>query len=118
MTTDSPTPPRRGIRTSWPVLVVAALFGVLYAYDLFEAASNLFGVTSQLAEYNAFAAENGLAERTVPWAVLITNLLLAPVGFIAALLIGRHRNVFLRALILAVGLSVTAAMSLSISVFA
>ena len=107
----------RGLRVAWPTLVVVALFGVVYAYDLFEAASNLFGVTAQLEEFNAFATENGLAARSVPWAVLVTNLLLAPIGFIAAVVLGRHQNLPVRALVLAVGLCVIAAMSLSLAAF-
>lgn len=117
MTVESPRPAKKGIRVSWPMLIVASLFGLVYAYDLFEAASNLFGVTGQFAEYNSFAEENGLQPRAVPWAVLIPNLLLAPVGFIIALLLGRRRNLAIRALLLAVGLCVTAAMSLSLATF-
>lgn len=116
--TAEPAPTKdRGFRVAWPTLIVVSLFGILYAYDLFEAVSNLFGVTGQLAEYNVFAAENELAARSVPWAVLVTNLLLAPVGFIAALVLGRHQNLAVRALILTGGLCVIAAVSLSLSAF-
>ena len=108
---------KRGLRILWPTLIVASLFGILYAYDLFEAASNLFGVTAQLAEYNVFATENDLAVRSVPWAVLIANLLLAPVGFVGALVLGRRRNLAMKALVLVAGLCVTGAVSLSFAAF-
>ena len=111
------TSTKRGLRILWPTLIVASLFGILYAYDLFEAASNLFGVTAQLAEYNAFATENDLAVRSVPWAVLIANLLLAPIGFVGALVLGRRRNLAVKALVLVAGLCVTAAVSLSFAAF-
>lgn len=107
----------RGLRILWPTLIVTSLFGILYAYDLFEAASNLFGVTAQLADYNAFASENDLAVRSVPWAVLIANLLLAPVGFVSALVLGRRRILAVKALVLVAGLCVTAAVSLSFAAF-
>ena len=117
MTADPAPTKERGFRVAWPTLIVVSLFGILYAYDLFEAASNLFGVTGQLAEYNVFAAENDLAVRSVPWAVLIANLLLAPVVFVGALILGRRRNLPGKALVLAAGLCVTAAVSLSLAVF-
>lgn len=109
--------PRAGIRVSWPTLVAVLALGLFYAYDLFEAASNLFGVTAQLSDYNTFAQQSGLAERSVPWAILIANLLLAPVGFILALLIGRGRNLATRVLLLVLGLCVTGAVSLSLAAF-
>lgn len=117
MTARTPFRRERGIRVSWPVLLVAVLFGLVYAYDLFEAASNLFGVVQLRAQQNEFTQANGLALVPVPWTILIANLLLAPVGFVVALVVGRRCNLAIRALILAVGLCVTAAMSLSLAAF-
>ncbi len=108
----------RGIRVSRAALAVAVLFALLYAYDLFEAVSNAFGVTAQIADYNRLAVEAGLAEATVPWTLVVANILVAPVVFGAALLLARRRGIGILALLLAAGLCVVAAVSLSLVAFA
>jgi len=96
---------KRG-RYGWLSLVVAALFGLFYAYDLWEALGNLFNLP---VAYDAL----GIGGR-VPWALLWTGVLVPPLLFAIAFFVGRRRNVFAKALIFLVGLAVVAAFTLAI----
>ncbi len=108
--TDAPR-----IRPRIVAVLVAILFGLLYAYDLWEAVSNLVAVPTQLAEYNAFLIENDVTPVPVPWAVLIANLLLPPAAFVLAWRVGRRRPVLVQALLYLLGLAVVAALTLSLT---
>jgi len=106
---------RTRVRASTIALVAA--FGLLYAYDLFEAISNLVGVLDQLGEYNRAASEVGLATVPIPWAVLVANIVIVPVSFAVALMTGRRMALAIRALVLLAGLAMVAAVSLSLAAF-
>ena len=69
-------PPRR-----WIAAVLAVAFGLLYAFDLFEAISNLLGV----AQLNGIAAEAGL-NVPVPWVLPISTVVLPPLVYLLAAL--------------------------------
>lgn len=97
-----------------PVLIVV-LFGLLYAYDLWEAVSNLVAVPAQLADYNAFLIENDVTPLAVPWPILIANLLLPPLAFVLAWWLGRGHTLVVRALLYLLGLAVVAALTLSLT---
>ncbi len=94
---------KRG-RYGWLSLVVAALFGLFYAYDVWEALGNLFNLPTA---YNAL----GLGDR-IPWALLWVGVLVPPLVFAVAVFVGRRNNVFGKALIFLVGLAVVAALTL------
>ena len=96
---------KRG-RYGWLSLVVAALFGLFYAYDLWEALGNLFNLP---VAYDAL----GIGDR-VPWLLLWTGVLVPPLAFAVAVFLGRRRNVFGKALIFLVGLAVVAGLTLAI----
>lgn len=96
---------KRG-RYGWLSLVVAALFGLFYAYDVWEAIGNLFGVP---AAYQAL----GLGDR-VPWWLLWVGVAIPPLAFAVAVFVGRRRNVFGKALIFLVGLAVVAGLTLGV----
>ncbi|MEO7146496.1 MAG: hypothetical protein ABIW81_06615, partial [Terrimesophilobacter sp.] len=102
----------------WPRLTVMILFALVYAYDLFEALSDTFGVSAQIAKYNENATLIGINTIAVPWAVLVANLLLPIVVFFLALLVSRKRNFGILALVLLAGVGVVAALSLSLTVLA
>jgi hypothetical protein len=113
---QSPAPSAR--RPSWLRLTVAILFALFYAYDLFEAISDTFGVSAQITKYNENASLIGINTVAIPWAVLIANLLLPIVVYGLALLISRRRNLGILAIVLLAGLAVVAALSLSLTVLA
>lgn len=89
---------------TWLTLTVAALFGLVYAYDVWEAIGNLIGVP---AIYEGL----GLTART-PWILLIAALVIPIVTFVAVVLVGRHRNLGEKALLFLLGLAVSNALAL------
>ena len=110
--------PRRFARIGWLSLTIAILFGLFYAYDLFEAISNVVGVTSQITLYNEARAVVKLDPVPIPWGWLVIDVLLAPVVFALAVFIGRRRAVLLRVLLFVVGLTLVAAATLSVEALA
>lgn len=107
--TDETLPAEPSRRSAYGVasIVVAALFGLFYAYDLWEAVSTFFELPTF---YRAF----GYDVDQLPWWILVIMLVLPVVVYIIALLVGRRRPILERALILLVGLSLVAGMSLGL----
>jgi len=89
-------------------LAVAVIFAALHGWFLFAAASNLIALPP------LYAAQ-GYAEYT-PWTTLILGVVLPPVLFAGALLLGRRRVLSARVVLLAASLAATAATSLSLYV--
>ena len=94
-------------RYGWLSLVVAALFGLFFAYDLWEGVSNLVALP---AFYDAF----GYGSENAPWWLLWVGVAIPPIVFVLAFVIGRRRNVVDRALVFLVGLAIVAGLSLGI----
>lgn len=86
-------------------LVIAALFGLLYAYDVWEAVGNLIGIPTIYRSLDA--------EGAVPWWLLIAAIVLPVVIYAIAFLLGLRRNTAERALLLLVGLAVSSALFLA-----
>ena len=91
----------------WASVLVIALFGVFYAWDLWEAISTMFELP---VFYEAYGYDVG----ALPWWVLIVMVALPVVVFAAAVLLGRKRSLLARVVLLLVGLSVVAALSLGL----
>jgi hypothetical protein len=104
--------------TTRSTVALAALFALLYGYDLFEAVSDTIGVTSQIAAFNANAVSVGLQPVAVPWVVLVASLGLPPVLYTLAFWLGRRLSLAGRALVFTAGLCVVAALTLSLTTFA
>ena len=92
-------------RLGWLGLVVAALFGLFYAYDEWEAIGNIIGVP---AVYDSI----GFSAST-PWVLLYAALAFPVVIFVLMFAIGLRRNIGEKALLLLVGLAVSNALALS-----
>ena len=86
-------------------IVVWAVFALLYAYPLFEGISNLIALPP-------YYAANGIGA-AVPWWLLIIGVAAPVLLYLAALWIGRGRELFARTLVLAVGLAAANALVLS-----
>jgi hypothetical protein len=86
-------------------VVVWVVFALLYAYPLFEGISNLIALPPY---YDA----NGIGG-AVPWWLLIIGVAAPLLLYLAALWLGRGRELFARTLLLAVGLAATNALVLS-----
>jgi hypothetical protein len=96
---------------------VAILFGLLYAYDLWEAIDSAIQLPR---EYERLAAQSeelaalGITIGEVPWTLIIINIAIPPLVYLAALVFGRRRNAFGKAVYFAVGLALGAVLSLDI----
>jgi hypothetical protein len=97
------TRPRSGV----PSLIVVAVFALLFAYDLWEAIGTAVALP---ASYEAI----GFDPATIPWWIVVLYVLVPPVTFVLAVIAGRRQRVFGRALLFAVALAVSAALSLGL----
>lgn len=86
---------------------VAALFGLFYAYYLFDAIRSLIELPAQ---YELV----GLSRADAPWALLVLGVVIPVVVFLAALIVGRRRSVGSQALIYLVGLGAVACLGLGV----
>ena len=84
-------------------LVVAGLFGFLYAYDLWQAVSKLVTLPTLVAAL-------GLDAKVTPWWVAIIAIAVPPITFALAFVLGRRQNLLGKIVIFIVGLSVTSAL--------
>jgi hypothetical protein len=110
MTDEKPiaeSEPAARSRYGWPSVMVAAVFGLFYAYDLWEAVSNFVELPVVYKQY-------GLEASDIPWWVLVLGLVIPPVVFAAAFVVGRKHSVLGKALIFIVGLAVVAGLSLGV----
>ncbi len=103
---DDTAAARQG-RYGVPSLIVAAVFALLFAYDLFEA------VSTAIALPESYAA-SGFDPAAIPWWIVVLYVLVPPVTFVLAVLAGRRQGVFVRALVFAAGLAVSAGLSLGL----
>jgi hypothetical protein len=87
-------------------IILWVVFAVLYGYPLFEGISNLIALPGYYAELGIGGS--------VPWYLLVIGVAAPAVLYLAAVLLGRGRELFPRALILAVGLAATNALALSV----
>jgi hypothetical protein len=88
---------------------VAIIFGLLYAYDAWEAVGNLVGL-------NVAAGALGTSLSGFGWSVLLGGILLPLVVYVLALWIGRNLSAGPQALVLLVGWCLIAVLSLDMFV--
>jgi hypothetical protein len=91
----------------WLRVAVAGVFGIVYAYYLWDAIRSLIELPAQ---YELM----GLSRDDAPWSLLILGIILPIVTYVGALIVGRHRNVFAQALVLLTGLGALAALNLGV----
>lgn len=103
---DDEAETKRG-RYGWLSLVVAAVFGLFYAYDVWEAIGNMVNLPG-------FYALLGYDPGAIPWWLLIIGLLIPPAGFLVAFWVGRRFSVGGKALVFLLGLAVVAALGLGV----
>jgi hypothetical protein len=106
--TETPVEKRR---IGWLGLVVAAAFGLFYAYDLWEAIGNAIEVPRQ---YELF----GLDPAGVPWSFIVIGIVIPPLAYVLAFVVGLRRKPLGKALVFAAGLVAVAALSLSVNAIA
>lgn len=93
----------------WLTVIIAVVFGLLYAYDAWEAVGNLVGLNLQA---------NALGTRLsgFGWGVLIGGIVLPVLVYGVAFWLGRKRSAAVQALLLLAGLALVAALSLDMFV--
>jgi len=97
-------------RLGWQALTVAIAFGLLYAYDLWEAVNNAIELPRQYAALEVL----GVAVGEVPWTLIIANMLV-PVGvYLLALVTGLRRALFGKVVLFTLGLALVAVLTLDI----
>jgi len=101
-TPPTPTPVVTRRKSAWVSTAIAIVFGLFFAYDLFEAVANLLGVPPL---YNA-------AGLTPPWALLVVNAVIPVAAFGIALLLGRKKRLFVKLVLFVVALCAVAVLSL------
>jgi len=82
-------------RYGWTSLVVAVVFGLLYAYVLWNAIGNLVNLPKEFGSLT-------------PWWLLIIDVAVPVIAFAAAVFVGRRGTLGTRALYLLIGLCVVA----------
>ncbi|MET4781639.1 hypothetical protein [Glaciihabitans sp. UYNi722] len=95
-------------------IVIAIIFGLFYAYNLFWAISNVVGVTTQINSYNVNRVKFGLEAVSTPWVVLIADVLISPVVYALAFFLGRRQTIFVKIVYFFLGLAVVAAVLLTL----
>ena len=90
---DAPAPHQRGY--GWPSILVAAVFGVLYADILWNSIGNLVNLPALFAS-------------VTPWWLLILDVALPVVVYVVAFFPGRRRSLGARAMFFLIGLGVLA----------
>jgi hypothetical protein len=94
----------------WPIaaIVLAVVFGLLFAWFLYQAIGNLVNVPAAYEQV-------GYGDR-IPWAILIAGVALPVVLFAGAAWIGIRRTLSQRVMLFAAGLAATAATAFSLYV--
>ncbi len=102
-------PPVASVPLGWRI-GLAVVFAALYGWFLFSAVSNLVALP-------ALYAAQGFDEY-IPWTTLVLGVIVPPVTYLAALLLGRGRPLSARVVVFAAGLAATAAVALTLYVLA
>jgi hypothetical protein len=83
------------VRYGWTSLVLAVVFGLLYAYVLWNAIGNLINLPKEFGS-------------VTPWWLLILDIAVPVIAFAAALFIGRRASFGARTLFFLIGFAVVA----------
>lgn len=103
-TADTAVAERNPFRPTWLLGTVAVLFGLFYAYDVWEA-------VDRWLQWSSLYAEIG---QTLPWGAYLAMVLAPFAVYLAAMIAGRKRSIGSLAIMLAVGLAVSAVLALSL----
>ncbi len=88
-------------------VAVGVLFGLFFAWDVWEAVSNLVALPD-FYDYAGFGREN------VPSWLLIIGVAIPVVVFVAGLLLGRGRPLLVKVIVLLVALAVASSLGLGV----
>ena len=108
--TDATTAPAptRPATPLWLAVTIALLFGVLYAYDVWEAVRDLVGMSLLVGDLGVSFAGVGLG-------LLIAALVVPLLVFGLAFWLGRHRNPAVQVVLFLTGYAVVQAITLDLA---
>lgn len=112
---DDPRPGRTPARYGWFSIGVAILFGLLYAYSLFSAITNVVALSTDIATKNNLRTAVGTDLISMPWPLLVIDLIAPVIIFMLAFVLGRRRAVGVRAALFALGFVALCAVTLSLT---
>ena len=101
---------RRTATPLWLAVTIAVIFGVLYAYDVWEAVRDLVGVSLMVGDLGVTLAGIGLA-------LLIAALLVPLAVFVLAFWLGYRRGPLAQVLLFLTGYAVVQALTLDLGAF-
>ena len=105
---DTSTPRSRASGTPlWLAVTLAVLFGLFYAYDVWEALGNLIGMSTLATHLEAGITGFG-------WFLLVLAIVLPLAVFAAVFAFGRRRGPLVQVAFYVAGLGVSAALSMDI----
>ena len=90
-----------------PRVAVLVIFGLIYAYFLWQAIGSAIVLPR-------FVALDGGTLNGTGWVVIVLNILAAPLCYLAAMLVGARRSTGMLALLLAAGLCLLSALTLTL----
>jgi hypothetical protein len=100
--------PARSATPLWLAMTIAVLFGVLYAYDVWEALRDLVGMSLLVGDLGVSFAGVGLG-------LLIAALVVPFLVFALAFWLGRHRNPLVQVVLFLTGYALVQALTLDLS---
>lgn len=106
--TADAAPAARSATPLWLAVTIAVLFGVLYAYDVWEAVGNLVGLNVQ-------AASLGISLTGFGVTLLVVALVVPFVVFGLAFWLGRHRGPLQQVVLFLVGYALVQALTLDLT---
>jgi hypothetical protein len=106
--TPDATTPTRPATPLWLAVTMAVLFGVLYAYDVWEAVRDLVGMTMLVGDLGVSFAGVGIG-------ILIAALLVPLVVFGIAFWLGRRRGPLAQVVLFLAGYAFVQALTLDLS---
>ena len=96
------------------------MFAVLFAYMTVQAVGNLTQISQRVDEFNAFLATTSGGESlqaSTPWLWLVLDILIAPVAFVAALVITRRARLTVTVAVFVLAFAAAGALWLDLQLF-
>ncbi len=114
MTSTSDAVETAASRPSWVRIAIAIVFGLLFAFYLYEAISQALQLSQYLGVQNPLLKKVGHDPLAFPWAAIVPLVLMPAVTFVLAFLLGRRRGVAVQVGLFVIALAVLSATSLSL----
>jgi hypothetical protein len=113
-TSNDTTETAPSVRFRWPLIAIAIVFGLVFAFYLFESISRSLQLGEYLAGQNPILKKAGHLELVYPWVAVVPLLLLPIVTYVLAILIGLRRRALVLVALFVMGLAVLSAGSLTL----